>query len=363
MCHAQCAHLVPDFCGMSMEMANKILKTIQDTKRNQEKKKRTVPSAQSGSSIGTAIGYDRSPSKFAERTNAPLPPQPRKHDKTPSPQKEARGSPTKQHGPVIDEEIPLQTHGREKLNKFIDENEAYLNFTEGAQQSAEFSSPEKTLDPTSNKRSMGLAGLSIEQSQTWESKDDLMRDELEQWKAQRDEMELEIKRDNRDIQEDLEVDHIDLETKQKPDWEDNNDFREADLTIDSGHTNPFRDMNSETFQIEQDHASKEVLQETVSLAPTSTHASRATDQPSPQKSQISASGKHKRKAAKRRKVSLDNFVLLKVLGKGNFGKVILSKSKNTDRLCAIKVLKKDNIIQNHDIESARACLLYTSRCV
>lgn len=53
-------------------------------------------------------------------------------------------------------------------------------------------------------------------------------------------------------------------------------------------------------------------------------------------------------------MSLDNFVLLKVLGKGNFGKVILSKSKNTDRLCAIKVLKKDNIIQNHDIESARA---------
>ncbi|AJQ08710.1 Pkc1p [Saccharomyces cerevisiae YJM1304] len=354
MCHAQCAHLVPDFCGMSMEMANKILKTIQDTKRNQEKKKRTVPSAQLGSSIGTANGSDLSPSKLAERANAPLPPQPRKHDKTPSPQKVGRDSPTKQHDPIIDKRIPLQTHGREKLNKFIDENEAYLNFTEGAQQTAEFSSPEKTLDPTSNRRSLGLTDLSIEHSQTWESKDDLMRDELELWKAQREEMELEIKQDSGEIQEDLEVDHIDLETKQKLDWENKNDFREADLTIDSTHTNPFRDMNSETFQIEQDHASKEVLQETVSLAPTSTHASRTTDQQSPQKSQTSTSAKHKKRAAKRRKVSLDNFVLLKVLGKGNFGKVILSKSKNTDRLCAIKVLKKDNIIQNHDIESARA---------
>ncbi|AJQ14065.1 Pkc1p [Saccharomyces cerevisiae YJM1386] len=354
MCHAQCAHLVPDFCGMSMEMANKILKTIQDTKRNQEKKKRTVPSAQLGSSIGTANGSDLSPSKLAERANAPLPPQPRKHDKTPSPQKVGRDSPTKQHDPIIDKRIPLQTHGREKLNKFIDENEAYLNFTEGAQQTAEFSSPEKTLDPTSNRRSLGLTDLSIEHSQTWESKDDLMRDELELWKAQREEMELEIKQDSGEIQEDLEVDHIDLETKQKLDWENKNDFREADLTIDSTHTNPFRDMNSETFQIEQDHASKEVLQETVSLAPTSAHASRTTDQQSPQKSQTSTSAKHKKRAAKRRKVSLDNFVLLKVLGKGNFGKVILSKSKNTDRLCAIKVLKKDNIIQNHDIESARA---------
>lgn len=181
-----------------------------------------------------------------------------------------------------------------------------------------------------------------------------MRDELDQWKAQRDEMEHEINKDNRDIPEGMEVDHIDLETKQQLDWEDRNEFRDADLTIDSSHTNPFRDMNSETFQIEQDHISKEVVQETTSLAPTSTHASRTTDHQSPQKSQTSSGGKQKKKAAKRRKVSLDNFVLLKVLGKGNFGKVILSKSKNTDRLCAIKVLKKDNIIQNHDIESARA---------
>ena len=149
MCHAQCAHLVPDFCGMSMEMANRILKTIQDTKRNQEKKKRTMPSAQSGSSVGTAIGSDRSPTKFTERANAPLPPQPRKDNKTPSPQKTTRDSLTKQRSPIIDEEIPLQTHGREKLNKFIDENEAYLNFTEGAQQSIQFSPEEKTLDPVS----------------------------------------------------------------------------------------------------------------------------------------------------------------------------------------------------------------------
>ncbi|RVD84468.1 uncharacterized protein DFL_006217 [Arthrobotrys flagrans] len=33
-CHAQCAHLVPDFCGMSMEVANRILSEIGKTKRN-----------------------------------------------------------------------------------------------------------------------------------------------------------------------------------------------------------------------------------------------------------------------------------------------------------------------------------------
>lgn len=33
-CHTQCAHLVPDFCGMSMEAANQILETIMRTKNH-----------------------------------------------------------------------------------------------------------------------------------------------------------------------------------------------------------------------------------------------------------------------------------------------------------------------------------------
>lgn len=33
-CHAQCTHLVPDFCGMSMEAANQILETLIRTKNH-----------------------------------------------------------------------------------------------------------------------------------------------------------------------------------------------------------------------------------------------------------------------------------------------------------------------------------------
>ncbi|CAG5099214.1 Oidioi.mRNA.OKI2018_I69.XSR.g16350.t1.cds [Oikopleura dioica] len=65
---------------------------------------------------------------------------------------------------------------------------------------------------------------------------------------------------------------------------------------------------------------------------------------------VESTGSAKGVRSSTQSMSIKNFLLVKVLGRGSFGKVLLAEHKDTKNIYAIKVLKKGQIIEDDDVE-------------
>ncbi|EGW31618.1 uncharacterized protein SPAPADRAFT_141197 [Spathaspora passalidarum NRRL Y-27907] len=263
MCHAQCTHLVPDFCGMSMEMANEILATIKSTKVSPKKPQKLNLAPKSEYSLKPQVS-----------------PLPVKEERRMSEDDEAKTRLATQTTNMVQEPIRLPHHiakpkqyPSEKRPSF----EADMSFDQNRENEIQF----RRHDRVQQQQEQRLEAVTEDQRKSLESS----KNHFDQF------------------------DYQNVQTQ---------DQIMADV-----------DQTKNPFQDQYHHADV-----------TAGHITK------PHKS-------HKQKR-KRRKVGLDDFQFLAVLGKGNFGKVMLAESRHTSTLCAIKVLKKDFIVENDEAESVKS---------
>lgn len=321
MCHAQCTHLVPDFCGMSMEMANKILTTIKSTK---------AP-AISPSNKSTQSPYSNDKIKVDDEIKV--------NDKI------TRRPSFKDSGSTSDSKS-------ETLNNLSDdENEKAFRTTRLPTQTT--NQHQEQIEAPNNKSSRrpppdfskgDLPALPPLQNNYKESvqQEAQQHETPKQYQHQQEEPDYDYtfaSSHTEELQPELNTTESKNSTLlQAEDLNNfgyyNNDKTQHLIAPDSENSGTPMVIDSNKDTIQHEEKSHQKSQEVVS---------QSSHQRSPHKSK-----------RRRRKVGLDDFQFLAVLGKGNFGKVMLAESRHTQNLCAIKVLKKDFIVENDEADSVKS---------
>ena len=320
-CHAHCVHFVPDFCGMSMEVANQIIYETRKIKKHQTSQtplsSRTLRSTSSTSTGRTLVG-------------------------------------SVQEQPVLG-----QRHSYVKESYDAREKSSQATAASGASMGAAIASV-KTHQSSTQPRP-GLA----QNTQTSQSAAAAAAIALTGRKGP--------------------------QSSQSPYQRSSSDYSPGQATRVSGSYNSSTDVHAERVQGRQAQSSTYqpsynpaayapvsgyppmTYQQQPHIAATSHNMqasgqlqyqrqpdSQPYSQPypaadrKPSRSEPLAQQQQQQQAPPQRRIGLDHFDFLAVLGKGNFGKVMLAETKASKQLYAIKVLKKEFIIDNDEVESIRS---------
>lgn len=291
MCHTQCTHLVPDFCGMSMEMANKILTTIKST--NPSKIPPKVQEIAAPPVPTKATGFQKS---LPMQTTPQHPPENVKQNKTHA--SSTRPHPYHKLQPQVQQPILDKQEDNELKFKLPTQTNKQVQETVESPYSR---NPARRSPP--KEENLVQQGIN-----------------------------------------DVELRHDHSFVSNKPEGFDSTQILPNNKIAETKEPSPV-DVSKILGPFDNFNYNDTI---TSSVVPDV----RALDKPTTETR--TREGRSSKPRRRRRKIGLDDFQFLAVLGKGNFGKVMLAESRQTSKLCAIKVLKKDFIVENEEADSVKS---------
>lgn len=306
-CHAHCVHLVPDFCGMSNEVANQILSEIKKTKTRQAAASRPTSQLPTGQ---MPTYTPLSPTDSDSLTSSPgrPPKSPYQLNYNPPHSQLHPEAQSKPQRPLSFQPLPLPTEERVSPIQSAKTPQARKPVSPAIP--SELEQPVITSPPSEHRTSVSSALPAVSSAMA------------------------------------------SLRPQKSPTNVESGAPVEANIS--PSHSPTSSQVNEAPGLMDQIRFQQQPLEpssQSSSLVPTEAVSPHSQVR---QSMQLSPSHPQASPRRARRKVGLDDFNFLAVLGKGNFGKVMLAESRNTKSLYAIKVLKKDFIIENDEVESTRS---------